>query len=269
MMILSSAKLLFLFLVFILESTDGLNILDSKAYLINLKDRTDKLAVSKFQLDLLGLNFTPVEGINGNQLKNLSSFSLDDELIGKSIGIPDLKLTMRAVKTSKLNNPQLGCFLSHLKVFNEIANQQGDSMSLIFEDDFLADGSAIQLMNDYIKQLPSDWDLLYVGHCDGRHVCKNYLNSEKSLCYSEALVVCVHAYLLKSKSVAKKLFDTANSIEPTNADFYFQKAGIKTYVVFPHIFTQRKNIKADINSPYGMFSKLNNDSIANLVNKLF
>lgn len=260
----------FLFIIAALVSVmECLNVLDAKVYVINMKNRSDKLAVSKFQLDLLGMNFTAIDAVNGTEVKAASNRSLGHEKVGQMIGIPDLRLKMDVVRKSELWPSQLGCFLSHLKALNEIASQKEESMSLVFEDDFLADGSAIETMNKQINRLPSDWDLVHFGHCEGRWRCVRYLDREQTLCQARNMVICTHAYLLRTRSSAKKLFDTGNRIPPTNADFFFHLAGINRYMVFPPTFSQRKNIVADTNSPFAPLTPLSNNTIEVLVNKIF
>lgn len=264
----------FLFKLFVLQNflnvskTKG--IFDAKVYLINLKEREDKLESSKFQLNLLGLNFTVVEAENGFYLKSLDYKKMTESFLKNKTGVEDLKITLLNITQSNRSPGQIGCWLSHLKTLNKIINSN-DSLSLILEDDFVADGNAISLVNKYIHLLSKEknWDLLYVGHCDSPSRCKKFLDKKKSICLTETRIYCTHAYLIKNKSVAKKIFNAGNLIKPVNADYFFDKANIKRYVVFPHIFKQRKNIKADINSRGGIYDLLLNNTIEQILETKF
>lgn len=254
--------MLICFLVLLLfQRAHFANILDGNVFLINTKERNDKLAVSKFQLDLLGINFTRIDAINISSI--LNSRPYQGELnVSKIVGINDLKLPSEEFKKS---SNHAGCWLSHLKALQQISNEPDDKISLILEDDFIADGNAISLINEKLKLLPQDWDLFYVGHCDTKSKCRRYLSGDVCQANANDIVVCLHAYIVKNKSAAKKLFDAGNMKKPVLADFFFQLAHVDRYLIFPSIFTQRKNINADIGSGGGNFLPLKNNSIENLL----
>lgn len=259
-------SILFFHIRSILQQT--YNIKNAKIYLINLKERTDKLKTSKFQLDLLGLNFSVVEAINGTLLKS-KHFKPKIEDVNIFTGIKNLKTTLKIIKSSKRTPGQIGCWLSHLKAL-DIIIQNDDSMSLILEDDFVADGNAIDLMNKYISQLSKDldWDLLYVGHCDAVQRCSLFLDKTKKLCFTNVRVNCLHGYVLKNKKVAETLFKAGNLLKPVNADQIFELSKAKRFMAFPPIFKQRKNIKADVASKSGIHPALLNNTIEVIINKL-
>lgn len=240
-----------------------------QSHLINLKRRNDKYLASKFQLDLLGLNFTRLDGFDGRQIISDLRRTGGKMDLKALTGIDSLKVTGGSMFRSNLPPPVIGCWLSHLKVHHLISTSEDENkMHLIFEDDFLADGNAIKLMSDFANSVPDDWDFLYVGHCHTRERCTRFVPGFTNMCYTDKMVWCLQAYLLRNKGVAKKLYDLGNSPVPLVADHYFQKAKLNIYMVFPHIFKQRKNIIADINSG-GIFTNLLNDSIEILVNRNF
>jgi len=55
-----------------------------------------------------------------------------------------------------------GCLLSHLEVVRE-ARRLGLASILIFEDDVVFDDQFEKKFNDYIRQLPADWDMIFFG----------------------------------------------------------------------------------------------------------
>ena len=55
-----------------------------------------------------------------------------------------------------------GCLLSHVRVVRE-ARDAGASSVLIFEDDAVFDPHLKDKFSTFIKELPSDWDMLYFG----------------------------------------------------------------------------------------------------------
>jgi GR25 family glycosyltransferase involved in LPS biosynthesis len=55
-----------------------------------------------------------------------------------------------------------GCLLSHVEVVKE-ARQSGASAVLIFEDDAVLDPDFQNRFTNFIKEVPDDWDMLYLG----------------------------------------------------------------------------------------------------------
>jgi GR25 family glycosyltransferase involved in LPS biosynthesis len=55
-----------------------------------------------------------------------------------------------------------GCLLSHLAVVSE-ARDSGAANILIFEDDTVLDPEFQQKFSRFIKEVPDDWDMLYLG----------------------------------------------------------------------------------------------------------
>lgn len=263
----------FLFFCFFLNSfyLKKYDIRTANVFLINLKNRYDKLLVSKFQLNMLGLNYSIIEAINGNFFAHLKVDDTSNKILQNITGINGLKISLKSLQQSSKSPGQIGCWLSHLKALNSIINSENDSLSLILEDDFIADGNAIELVNKNLEKLSenNEWDLLYVGHCDFKKRCKKYLDPSKTICKTISRIYCTHAYVLKNKSVAKVLFNAGNQATPVIADHYFEKTGLQRYIIFPHIFKQRKSIIGDINSPGGYHTDLLNKTIENLVNTNF
>lgn len=118
-----------------------------QTYLINLKHRNDKYLASKFQLDILGLNFSTFEAVNGPEIMSDLKRNGSDSNLKNMTGIEDLKVSVDSMLKSSSSAAQTGCWLSHLKLHQIISKSEDENkMHLIFEDDFLADGSAIDLI---------------------------------------------------------------------------------------------------------------------------
>ena len=254
----------------VFANSNPFDIRNANIYLINLRHRTDKLYASALQLELLGLKFTLIDAVNVASLKAPDSEECNQDILKSITGINILKLNLDDIRKSKKTAAHIGCWLSHLKAFNEILKQDVDKMSLILEDDFVADGNAIELVNKYLAQLEKnhEWDLFYAGHCDSRVNCHRYLDATRKICSTVKQTPCAHAYIVKNKSAAKKLLDAGNLKEPVNADYFFETAGLKRYMVFPHIFKQRKNIVADVKSEGGIHEELLDNSLELIVNNL-
>lgn len=240
-----------------------------QTFLINLERRSDKLQSSKFQLDFLNISFNVFTAVDGGKLRN--QLDQNKNAIAELVGIKNLKLKRKTLEKSNNSLSHVGCWLSHLKLMQKIEDLKIDDNILILEDDFVADGDAVSLIDSAINKLPSNWDLLYVGHCDTRARCGNYLDREFDICKcrQNQPVGCTHGYLLRNYTVASRIFEQGNSEEPLLADLYYDKTTLNRFIVFPHIFSQRKSIMADVKSEGGVFTELRNSTLKALVDKYY
>ena len=111
-----------------------------KIYLINLTSRTDRLTRTLREFNKVGL-------------KGYSRFSA---INAGTMGITHLRL----------NNPGLvGCFLSHYFILQE-AILNNYKHILIFEDDVTFVNGFNEILAYSLKQLPSDWQLVYLGYTE-------------------------------------------------------------------------------------------------------
>jgi len=99
-----------------------------------------------------------------------------------------------AFDASKMNQPgYVGCLLSHRTLLEKIKDLKLES-AMIFEDDVELCEDFENKFNVILKQLPEDWDLLYLGGWNQGTIKK----------YSEGLnvaenVICMHAYMIRDK----------------------------------------------------------------------
>ena len=110
-------------------------------FLINLKRRPDRLvkSINEFYRHQIEAEF--IEAIDGEELNLPEIISLD------------------GLKASK---GDIGCALSHAKVCR-IAKERGLKNYLVFEDDIELAENFNERFEEYIEQLPSDWDMIYLG----------------------------------------------------------------------------------------------------------
>jgi len=109
-----------------------------KVYLINLKSRPDRLKISTEILNRYNIKFEIFEAIEGNP-----GIITESEVLNKKPGA-------------------MGCLLSHLEII-KLAKANKYKNILIFEDDVeLIDNFNIEF-NDSIKELPNEWDMIYLG----------------------------------------------------------------------------------------------------------
>jgi glycosyl transferase family 25 len=104
---------------------------------------------------------------------------------------------------------QIGCFLSHLKLYNHII-RNNIQFATIFEDDVYFHPKWHQLAPDYYKNTPKDFDILFIGNQIEK--CANP-NNRVPLINTES-TFCTHAYIITYEG-AKKLVNLL-----VNWDYY-------------------------------------------------
>ena len=117
---------------------------DIKKFVINLKRRPDRLELFKKQCPFNDV--TVINAFDGKNIKDEAS-AIEKEMASRFTG---------------LDPGEIGCFLSHLRIFN-IMRRENISYALIFEDDAIFCDNFLNLYSKIIEELPSDTDILYIG----------------------------------------------------------------------------------------------------------
>jgi GR25 family glycosyltransferase involved in LPS biosynthesis len=148
-------------------------------------------------------------------------------------------------------NPQKAIFLSHCYAYNQIKNNYNEA--LIFEDDVILSDNFINILNNYLKELPSNYDMLFIGNGCNLHIQKDNLIPNKYI-YEKCLEAtewggdgcgrCIDSYLV-SKKCAIKLCEYINNITykiNINTDWWLNRAArdiiFKVYWAEPTITMQ-------------------------------
>lgn len=120
-------------------------------YLINLKERPEKLERMQELVESLGLEVTLVSGINGWALPESTREKIVP--VGSDFGTKS---------GSRFLAGQLGCFLSHISVWKD-AYERGFEKIWVLEDDgeFWGNLSDLEPLLDTLSVLDPEWDILY------------------------------------------------------------------------------------------------------------
>jgi GR25 family glycosyltransferase involved in LPS biosynthesis len=158
-------------------------------FCINLKKRTNKKNFMKKQFHNSGLNAKFINAVDGNKLNK-------KEIIKKGILTKNAKSNAHPFGISK---PEIGCFLSHIKLWKKLANSQSKNLFLIFEDDAKIKAKKKGFIK-LAKNLPADFDICNLNHrkC---HETKIY---SKHISYFTDEAYGTTSYFI-SKKGAKKL----------------------------------------------------------------
>lgn len=151
----------------------NINNLSKNIYVINLKERTDRKLHIEDQLKKINCTeYKLIEGINGNTLLN----------------------------KTRLRNGMFGLVNTYLKIYDEWIQKDCDDI-IIIEDDCLFVENFNEKLEDYIKNVPSDWDMLYFG---ANH---NYHMGKKTIKINEKCIKLNNSYSAHCVLLKKKVFE--------------------------------------------------------------
>ena len=210
-----------------------------KAYYITIKDASKRQKFIESQFTEQGLL---VEKIIGIDKKNITQDYLD---LNKYI-MPNC-LINRCWKTPGV----IGCWLSHCLLWKDILNKYSNSdekVFLIFEDDAKLCCNFIKQYDFYMKYVPNDWDMVWLGHTKlkGTYINRYVLKPTNNPGYGYNSQT--HCYIIKKSSI-EKLLNIVWPIKPHEAiDTLLRKHFDKfnAYFIRNNIATQNKQFKSTI-----------------------
>jgi GR25 family glycosyltransferase involved in LPS biosynthesis len=145
----------------------------------------------------------------------------------------------------------IAIYLSNMYAYKEIKNNYDEA--IIFEDDIILCDNFINIFNNYLTQLPKDYDMLFIGNGCNLHIQANDLIPNKNI-YEKGLYPtnwggdgcsrCIDSYVVSKKS-AIKLCDYIDNIKykiNTTPDWWLNIAArdinLKVYWAEPTIVCQ-------------------------------
>lgn len=147
-------------------------------------------------------------------------------------------------KGRNLNHSEISLALKHCWIIKD-ALSKGCQSILILEDDVILDDSFIEKYNEYKLQLPTDWDIFFVGSCCNLHINNQIKGVNVYKTYTSR---CCHAYSI-SLSGLLKLKDEINNINEA-IDWYFNyiipELKLNTYWSEPSIAEQNSNFESTV-----------------------
>lgn len=195
-------------------------------YYINMRDRTDRRINMKQRLSEMGINAIRVEAVSGGEIGNVH-------------------LNFGEVK-KRLNNAEIGCFLSHHNLYKQIL-EDGHETALILEDDCLFLEGYKDVVEQALKDIPNDWDMLYLGQANydsikiaqspelKTHAIKDNVSGRL---YKASRCWLTHAYVVNKKCLPYLIEGTKvlyASIDGVLADL---QENLNVYAIYPNIVKQ-------------------------------
>lgn len=169
-----------------------------KIYMINLKRRPDRRIRMKKCLRMQGVNFTLFDAVDS---KSLNSTYL------RKMGIDMLPGYVDPYRERGLTRGEIGCFLSHFTIWNEVREKEYSSVMILEDDVRFEPGFARRIIDlmERIKMAEMPWDLIYVGRKRLQRVVEPPVENVEGLVEPDYSYWTI-GYLL-SLSGAEKLID--------------------------------------------------------------
>jgi glycosyl transferase family 25 len=176
-------------------------------YVINMDKDTDRLNKMTKECNKFNIKFQRFSGVDANKL---------------SVQEKNKYVTNFCQKYC--TNGMIGCGLSHIKIYEDVINNNYNNV-LILEDDIYFADDFHTIFNDALNNLPTDYDILYIG-CFGlssKEINYDYnylfklLSNKKKQNNTFKNIFCpefplgTHAYIISNQG-CKKLLEIINKI---------------------------------------------------------
>lgn len=165
-------------------------------YIINLKKNTERLGVINElynKSDLSSIPYIRIEAVNGKEI------DIKPYVTSRVYnGIVNIDNTGERHFHTQITRGAIGCYLSHLDIYNRIKNSN-KPYGLIIEDDAMFNKDVYNKgIKSILENIPEDWDIILLGRID--------LETENKGTY---LVMHkfwgTHGYLINQSGVSKML----------------------------------------------------------------
>lgn len=177
-------------------------------YVINMDSDTHRLVEFSNMMAQSNWNFTRYPGVNGKHL--LSSWKdINDEKTYQTLKSQLLAKKKYVQSVTWLSPSEIGCLLSHVSLWEKVANDETKNRIAIFEDDartHLDGDTAYKLLSGFYHHLETnnipEPDMLYLGKALDN--CMNYEKVWDNV-YTSTHPLCLHAYIITKRGAQKLL----------------------------------------------------------------
>ena len=198
-----------------------------KIFCLTLKDTPKRREYAEQHFKQHGLDVEFFNGIDGNKFGLVTTIPYRDDGPG-----PDYFI----------KQGRIGCLLSHYMLWQTIWHSPYEEV-LILEDDAILCENFQEKFLEFKKQLPDDWQYVFVGHC-----ClppdEYQIKVTDNIITTTHPPMCTHAYMIKKSSIPV-LLDT-NHQAWAAVDIQIQKKTLKIlkhYVFMPPLVEQVSLLK--------------------------
>ena len=131
-------------------------------YVINLEYDTYRWETISESLDLIGIPYSKIEACDTTTYEKLSKYEhlINDKELND---IKNIKIKGYRDGHNSLSPGSVGCYLSHIKVWNKIV-ENNNPYSIILEDDArFNENIDKQSVLNTVNNAPDDWDIIILG----------------------------------------------------------------------------------------------------------
>ena len=204
---------------------------------INLNYRTDRRSHIDKEFESQSIKFTFFSAINGNKL---------------NVDVMEY-ISQRTFRN--ISNGSIGCAVSHMQIWENIAQRKENDIFCIFEDDVLLIDDFKERLNNLIRNLPVDFDLIILGSFNTRGRDILFHVSFQNLFRSYNPRRGMYSYIINTKS-ARKLI---NLIKPFDLlyggiDTIIGKLARQNKIIVYHVCPSFTKVDYDLESDIYNFS---------------
>jgi GR25 family glycosyltransferase involved in LPS biosynthesis len=186
-----------------------------KIFCINLDSRSDRWESATEEFKKHSLQVERIPGIDGSKM---------------NLDFP-----------SEIKEGAVGCALSQFFAI-KYAKQLGLNKFLLLEDDIEFDENINELFSQYIHEVPSNWDMLYLG---GQHFHGMNLQQVSEHVYKCEYTLAAHSVAFNSTVFDRFIGKLIDITKPCDIHYAESHKEINAYVFIPHL-TWQKNSYSDI-----------------------
>jgi GR25 family glycosyltransferase involved in LPS biosynthesis len=210
---------------------------DINFYVITLKNE-ERIKNINLQKEILNTNINLIDGIKGNTINQ-------DQLLHNKI------LTTNFYFNNLKRNNEIGCYLSHLKIYDLIKqNINNTKYSVIFEDDFKIISKNITYdLNLLINNINNiDFDIIFLGNTFDNVDFNNKITENIFKIDTNKNTIGTFAYLINNKNIDKliELIKIIDSPIDVKLDNLIKNNFINAYVIYPNLVSYNHNLSSEI-----------------------
>jgi glycosyl transferase family 25 len=171
-------------------------------------------------------------------------FSFFNAVDGSFMNNNQLDLYERYITPNSMTKGEVGCFLSHILVWEKIKNQNIKN-SLVLEDDIKVKNSWDNIFSILNSKHINHFDIIMVGHCHEPEKGELVETNDHYAIHKTTRALCTHAYIISYNGACKLLEHIKNKKSSMGIDEELAEAVLKniitSYSIYPSLIDQDGN----------------------------